>query len=307
VSAVIVIRFIVALVVSLVVVVTAASFIYNAVTSDENVPVRQLWKGKFVEADGVLTAYREWGTSGPPIVLVGGFLEPTFVWQDIGPRLAGAGHRVYALDLDGFGYSQRRGPSTLQEWADQVEAFSRALGISKPEVVGHSLGAAVAVEVARRGFASRAVLLDGDALRTGGPPRLAGKVLAHTPLLTSAIRLLSGWDWAVKRMLKSAYGPNRPPLDATEINRWTDPFRAKDARQGLERVARNGIAGFSRSDLKRMKIKALVVWGADDSVDDVAAGRTSARDLRAQFVEIPGAGHLSMLARPGLVASAIAP
>ncbi len=303
----IVIRFIVALVVSLVVVVTAASFIYNALTSDANVPVRQLWKGKFVEADGVLTAYREWGTSGPPIVLVGGFLEPTFVWQDVGPRLAAAGHRVYALDLDGFGYSERRGPSTLQEWADQVEAFSRALGLAKPEVVGHSLGAAVAVEVARRGFASRAVLLDGDGLRSGGPPRLAGKVLAHTPFLTSAIRLLTGWDWAAKRILKSAYAPNRLPLDATEINRWTDQFRAKDARKGLERIARNGIVGFSRFELERMKIKALVVWGAEDSVDNGTAGRASARDLGAQFVEIPGAGHLSMLARPGLVASAIAP
>ncbi|MBA3843295.1 MAG: alpha/beta hydrolase [Actinobacteria bacterium] len=56
-----------------------------------------------------------------------------------------------------------------------------------------------------------------------------------------------------------------------------------------------------------MKIKALVVWGAEDSVDNGTAGRASARDLGAQFVEIPGAGHLSMLARPGLVASAIAP
>ena len=128
----------------------------------------------------MLTAYRSWGRRGSPIVLVGGFLEPSFVWEDVGPLLARAGHRVYALDLDGFGYSERRGPWTLGEWADQVQGFMRALGISRPVVVGHSLGAAVAVEVARRGVASRAVLVDGDALDSGGPPRVRRATCSRT-------------------------------------------------------------------------------------------------------------------------------
>ena len=96
-----------------IVLVTLASFAYIAVTSDANVPVTNLWHGKFVTADGLLTAYRTWGTHGPPIILVGGFLEPSFVWSGVGPRLAASGHRVYALDLDGFGYSERRGRHRL--------------------------------------------------------------------------------------------------------------------------------------------------------------------------------------------------
>jgi pimeloyl-ACP methyl ester carboxylesterase len=302
-----IVRGIVATIVALAIVLTAASVAYNLLTSDPNVPVRQLWPGKFVSADGVLTAYRQWGTHGSPIVLVGGFLEPSFVWTRVGPRLAAAGHRVYALDLDGFGYSQRRGPSTLQEWSDQVQEFAKALKLDKPLVVGHSLGAAVAVEEARRGVASRAVLLDGDALHSGGPPKLLRTVLVHTPFFTTAYRVLINWDWVVRRVLKNAYGPHGPAIDGAEVKRWTDQFRAQDAREGLERVARNGIVGFSSADLRKLHVRATVVWGSDDDVDDVASGRKTAHDLGAQFVEIPDAGHLSPLERPGLVAVAIAP
>jgi pimeloyl-ACP methyl ester carboxylesterase len=302
-----IVRGVAATIVALVIVLTAASVAYNLLTSDPNVPVRQLWPGKFVSADGVLTAYRQWGTHGTPIVLVGGFLEPSFVWARVGPRLAAAGHRVYALDLDGFGYSQRRGPSTLQEWSDQVQEFAKTLQLEKPLVVGHSLGAAVAVEEARRGVASRAVLLDGDALRSGAPPKVLRTLLVHTPFFTTAYRLLINWDWIVRRVLKNAYGPHGPGIDGSEVNRWTDQFRAKGARDGLRRIVRNGIVGFSGAQLRKLNVRATVVWGSDDDVDDIASGRKTARDLRAEFIEIPDAGHLSPLERPGLVASAIAP
>jgi alpha-beta hydrolase superfamily lysophospholipase len=115
------------LVVALVVVLLVASFSFNLATSGEGKAVRALWHGRFVEADGVLTAFREWGSHGTPIVLVGGFVEPSFVWEEVAPLLARS-HRVYALDLDGFGYSERRGPWTLAEWGDQVQSFMRKLG-----------------------------------------------------------------------------------------------------------------------------------------------------------------------------------
>lgn len=301
-------RVIVALVsvlVGVIVLVTLASFAYNAVTSDANVPVTKLWHGKFVTADGVLTAYRQWGTHGTPIILVGGFLEPSFVWNGVGPRLAASGHRVYALDLDGFGYSERRGPSSLTEWADQVAGFAGALGLKQPAIVGHSLGAAVALEVARRRQASRVVLLDGDGLSVGGPPHWVRNVLVRLPFFTSAIRLAPHAGWAIRRILKNAYGPKHPKLDSTEISRWTDQLRAAGSRTGLRRIAVNGLAGFTRTELQKLKVKARVVWGADDTVDTPAAGRTSARDLHAPFVEIPGAGHLSLLTAPAAVAAAI--
>jgi pimeloyl-ACP methyl ester carboxylesterase len=296
---------IVALAAALLVGVLVASYVFNLITDGEGRPVTSLWHGRFVEADGVLTAYRAWGTHGSPIVLIGGFLEPSFVWDGVGPRLADAGHRVYALDLDGFGFSQRRGPWTLAEWADQVQGFMRALEIRDPVAVGHSLGAAVAVELARRGSASRAVLLDGDALRTGGPPRLVGRILSHLPLATSAVRLSTDWDWPVEEILGRAYGPHHPTIDHRLAALWTAQFRADGAGHALTELLGNGVQGFSSAQLRALRIRATVVWGSRDGVDPVGAGRQTARDLGARFVLIPGFGHLDLLTDPGAVARAI--
>lgn len=296
-----IIRWILFSLLALVVALTLASLIYNASTADASVPVSELWHGKSVDG----TAYRQWGTSGTPVVLIGGFLEPSFVWEDVAPLLA-QGHRVYALDLDGFGYTERRGPWTLQHWGDQVQAFCKALGLKTPIVVGHSLGAAVAAELARRGIVSQIVLVDGDALRGGGPPRWLTTALVKSPFFTTIYRFLLRSPWAVKRLVENAYGPNHPSIDSAEIRRWTDQFRAKDARRALEGMAQNGIAGLTRQELRRLHVPALVVWGASDNVDPVASGRQSARDLHARFVLVHGAGHLSMLAAAEQVALAIA-
>ncbi len=254
-----IIRWILLALLGLVLALTLASLAYNAATADADVPVSELWHGKTLDG----TAYRQWGTTGSPIILVGGFLEPSSVWEKVGPLLA-RGHRVYALDLDGFGYT------------------------------------------ARRGVASRIVLLDGDGLRSGGPPRWLAKALVHSPYFTTIYRFLLRSPWAVKRLVENAYGPHHPKIDGAEIRRWTNPFRAKDARQALQKLAEHGITGFARQDLQRLHVPSLVVWGASDDVDPVAAGRQSARNLGARFVLVPGAGHLSMLAAANAVARAIA-
>lgn len=265
-------------------------------------PVQKLWHGKFVRAAGVLTAYRSWGTHGRPVVLLGGFLEPTFVWSRVGPLLA-ATHRVYAYDMDGFGYTERRGPWTLSEWVDQLAGFEHALGLRQPVVVGHSLGAAVAVVAAKDGLASRAVLLDGDALKIGGPPHFLRWALLHSPFFTTALRLAPRAGWLVKRIVANAYGGQPHPSVPTSW--WTNPLRAKDARVAIRGMLSHGIAGLDRATLQSARIEATVVFGAADGVDPPSAGRQTAHDLRAPFVLIPRAGHLSMLQNPRAVAAAI--
>ena len=104
-----------------------------------------LYAGPYAVADGTSIAYRRWGHSGSPIVLLGGFVEPSWVWQRVSGRRSRRRHRVFALDLPPFGYTERRGPFTLAHWVELVRAFDARLGIRRPVLVGHSLGAAVAV------------------------------------------------------------------------------------------------------------------------------------------------------------------
>jgi pimeloyl-ACP methyl ester carboxylesterase len=289
---------------SLVLVLTAASLVYNAATAGRDVAAAKLYAGPYAEADGTQLAYRSWGSHGTPVVLLGGFIEPAWVWHEVGPIL-GRTHRVYALDLPPFGYSQRRGPFTLAHWTELVEAFDRRLGIHRPVLVGHSLGAAVAVSVATEAprSVSGIVLLDGDAFPAGGGATFVSHLLVP-PWFTSLYRIASGSDWIFRRGLSSAWGSPHS-FSGAFVDAWQRPFRVSGTASALVSMLGHGIQGVSTATLAHVRVPSLVAWGSRDTVDDVSAGRHTAAIMHAPFDLIPGAGHLSMLMRPALVAQAV--
>jgi pimeloyl-ACP methyl ester carboxylesterase len=289
----------------LVVLVTIASFAYNTATDGREAAAQALYAGPYVVADGTSIAYRRWGHAGSPIVLLGGFVEPSWVWQGVGSALAGR-HRVYAIDLPPFGYSERRGPFTLAHWVELVRAFDAKLGIRRPLLVGHSLGAAVAVAsaLARPDEVAGIVLLDGDALPVGGGARWLSHLLLD-PYYTSIFRIVTGSDWLIGRVVRGAHAPQVPKPSHTQLELWERPFRVRGTADAFRHLFAGGGSGVSLAALRRVRVPSVVVWGEHDTVDAVAAGKRTAGALGAPFVLIPGAGHLSMLDRPGAVASAV--
>jgi pimeloyl-ACP methyl ester carboxylesterase len=283
---------------------TLASLVFNAVSSGGEA-ARKLYAGPFVQVDGTELAYRTWGSHGTPIVLLGGFIEPAWVWHRVGPLL-GRAHRVYALDLPPFGYSQRRGPYTLAHWAELVRGFERHFGLRKPVLVGHSLGAALAVLLAADSPRSTRgiVLLDGDARPGGGGASFLSHLLLP-PWYTSLFRIATDWDWLFRKGLRDAWGPGRPPFGKAFVEEWERPFRVSGTAGAFASMLGHGIQGVSARTIRSVKVPALVAWGRNDTVDSASAGRQTAGLLHVPFVDIPGAGHLSMLAQPGLVAKAI--
>jgi pimeloyl-ACP methyl ester carboxylesterase len=290
---------------ALVVLLTLASLAYNAATSGRDVAASKLYAGPYAEVDGTQLAYRRWGTHGTPIVLLGGFIEPSWVWHEVGPLL-GRSHRVYAVDLPPFGYSQRRGPFTLARWTELVQGFDSRLDIRRPVLVGHSLGAAVAVSVATQSPRTVAgiVLLDGDALPGGGGAAWLSHLLVP-PWYTSIYRIATGWDWIFRKGLDNAWGSSTAPFTKAFIDEWERPFRVSGTAAAFASMLGHGIQGVSTATIAHVSVPRLVAWGSHDTVDSVSAGRETAALMHAPFVEIPGAGHLSMLAQPALVARAI--
>jgi len=269
-------------------------------------PATSLYHGPFVRTDGTLLAYRTWGTRGSPVVLLGGAAEPSWVWHEVGPLLARAGHRVYALDLPPFGYSERRGPYTLTHWRGLLEGFERRLRITRPVIVGHSLGAGVAAAegLARPREVSGVVLLDGDALAFGGNNGWVSDLLVY-PYYTAVYRIVTGSDWIVGRVLRNAWGPNPPPFSRATLAEFERPFRVDGTDAALKQLAAGGIPGLTRPELAGLKVPRLVLRGADDTVDSSADGRATAAALHTRLVAIAGAGHLSMLEQPGMTAQRI--
>src|SRR5690349_9081384 len=86
-------------------------------------PARKLYAGPYVQVGPTLVAYRRWGSHGEPIVLLGGAAEPAWVWHAVAPRLASAGHRVFAVDLPPFGYTQRNVQPSMRGWLSLLDGF----------------------------------------------------------------------------------------------------------------------------------------------------------------------------------------
>jgi pimeloyl-ACP methyl ester carboxylesterase len=207
----------------LIVGITLAAIAFDLATNGSEQPPSALYPGPFVRVDGTLLAYRSWGHTGSPIVLLGGAAESSWVWHEVGPLLARPGHRVFALDLPPFGYSQRHGPYTMAHWLQLLESFERRRHLKHPVLVGHSLGAGVAAAagLAHPDDVAGVVLLDGDALAFGGNHGWLADLLVY-PYYPALYRIITGSDWVVGRVLRNAWGP-------TLRHRATRPSRSSNA------------------------------------------------------------------------------
>ncbi|TQJ91653.1 alpha/beta fold hydrolase [Streptomyces sp. SLBN-31] len=294
----------------LLLVVTAASLTYNAFTAGRAAPPAGL---RYVQAADIRTRYREWGTTGSPVVLVHGAFEQADTWSRLAPLLA-RDHRVYALDLTGDGYSRRRGPYTVDHFTRQLLGFLSAMHLGgpgeRPLLVGHSSGAAVVTEAALRapGRIGSVMLLDGDALDTGaGPPPGLGYVLID-PYRTSLLRLGLSAD-LIRAVYDAQCGPACPRLDAAGVDEWRRPLRVAGAEAALWDMLGQGVPGLPASRVARLadvRIPKSVVFGAQDDVFSKQAPRQTARRIGAPPPTlVPGARHLTMISSPRQVAAAV--
>ena len=253
--------------------------------------------GPYAIAGGVLTRYRVWGDHGQPIVLLHGFVESTDAWVKVAPLLAKT-HRVIAIDLRGFGYSARQGPYSAASMADQVQDLLRQLDVTRPILIGHSMGAGVLAELARRDTRSirGMIFADGDGLKDGSIGGF-GRIVAG-PVATIALAVALTSDPIMRSILKSAYGPNHPPLTHALIERWRRPLRVKDTATSLAEQTQQGGIGLSRDELTKLpRVPTALIWGEFDSLPRTS-GEFAAKALNAPLWTIKGAGHLTLLTHP---------
>jgi pimeloyl-ACP methyl ester carboxylesterase len=112
----------------------------SALVDEACVLVEGPWTHRFVGANGSRFHVVEAG-AGPLVLLLHGFPEFWWAWQEILPRLAGAGFRAVAMDLRGYGASDKppRGYDGYTMAAD-VTGLIRALGERSAMIVGTGAG-----------------------------------------------------------------------------------------------------------------------------------------------------------------------
>lgn len=145
---------------------------------------------------GLTVAYRDWGGSGPPIILVHGLASSYTIWDLVAPRLA-ARFRVVALDQRGHGRSDKPdGAFDLSTYAGDLRAFVAALGLGRVLLVGHSWGGNVVLQCG-----------------VEAPELTAGLVLVDGGFLELSAR--PGWSW--ERVERELAPPNLTGLTREQL------------------------------------------------------------------------------------------
>jgi 3-oxoadipate enol-lactonase len=103
-----------------------------------------------IGSNGIETGYRAWGApAAPPLVLLHALGESAADCEDIAPAFPEY-RRVYAPDLRGRGRSGWPGEYSLELMCADVAGLLDALGLGRVDLIGHSLGGAVALLLAEQ-------------------------------------------------------------------------------------------------------------------------------------------------------------
>lgn len=123
---------------------------------------RYLYGGN-IHANGIRQHYLRYGGKGRPLLLIPGITSPAITWGFVAEQLA-ARFDVYVLDVRGRGLSES-GPHLgydLDSYAADAAGIISALGLKDCVVLGHSMGARIALRLGHNNPANiaRMVLVD---------------------------------------------------------------------------------------------------------------------------------------------------
>jgi pimeloyl-ACP methyl ester carboxylesterase len=256
--------------------------------------------GHLVDINGYRVHYEERG-SGPAFVMIHGFGGSTFSYRHLMAAFA-EDHRCIAVDLKGFGYSERKPGEDFSHTAQvaMLATLLERLGVETAVFIGHSMGGAVVLRFAAT-YPERVDALvlaasvtgDGRMNRHARPP--AALVRPVLPLLAGA---------AARGLLKASF------YDKTLL---TPALRETYLRPALLRGSMDGLLGMMRDgatdpsiDHSRITMPVLLLYGAHDRVVPLsAAQRLRDRIPHARLVVIDRAAHLLLEERPDDCARAI--
>ena len=150
------------------------------------------------------TNYHDVGSGFPLIMLHGSGpgVSAWANWNKVFPMLSSE-HHVYALDLVGFGYTDRPAGMVynMDAWVKQTIDFMDALGIEKADLVGNSFGGALALALAvKHPSRVRKLVLMGSMGVTFPLSYGLDRVWGYTPSLANMQELIDIFAYNFKMM-----------------------------------------------------------------------------------------------------------
>lgn len=236
------------------------------------------------------------------ILLVHGMGGSTYCWRNNSEFLSKNEYQVVAVDLPGFGYTERKEDlvhssenraiwlMNLIDYLDE-EVFNN----DKPWVlVGHSMGAKPISQMALYNPERfKGLIYIGGAIYNS-PPQVAGDIIGSWPFRSVAKIILNNFVLKrnrIEKLLKSAYGED---LLEKEIDAYLESFKIKGtAEVWLDLIKSSSPA---LENISKIKLPSLLIWGENDSWVPLEEGKKLNKELsNSQLKIIKDSYHMPMV------------
>lgn len=253
--------------------------------------------------NGVDIYFEEHGESGEPLVLMHGYTGDITDWRFQAPEFSRT-HRVLMMDHRGHGRSdapRERDSYTIEQMASDALALLESIGWERYHLVGHSMGGAIAQEMALRVPGRLMSLTLHDTGYSFGMPR--NEMIAKFTEVRNQIAEEQGMI-----ALAAVPSPFPPP-----------PFMPDERQvETRERLAAMSVDAFigagaglrswpgTEGRLGEIKARTMVIYGDLDYVMLIEAAKHMAATIPDATLEVvPQAGHSPQYERPELFNAAL--
>lgn len=266
-------------------------------------------EGKFVEVEGLRLHYLEQG-SGEPALMLHGWPTSAYLWRNI-IGAVGEGNRAIALDLPGFGRSDKPLDASYSfRFFDRVlTAFLEATGVERLGLAVHDLGGPVGLYWASQHpeRVSRLALLNTIVFARPSLAVVAFLAAARAPGIRSGLTSPAGIRFAMRLGVH-----DKSRLSEEAIAAYQEPFASDDARKALRKAGTglhpNGLKQIERW-LPSIEVPVTVLYGERDRIlPDVAKTMRKVAEQvpQTELSTLPDCGHFCQEERPDEIGEALA-
>jgi pimeloyl-ACP methyl ester carboxylesterase len=242
------------------------------------------------------------GEGRPGVLLLHGLMGRAAHWADTARWLSGR-HRAVSLDQRGHGRSDKpaAGPFDRNAFVADAEAAVERLGLAPVTLIGHAMGALTAWQLAaRRPELVRAVVIcDMRASALGVDTQREWEAWFDSwPLPFATLADVRRWFGEEDPTLDRPR-PARGEFFAEVMAEGEDGWRPAFSRQQMLAAREGWVHDAHWEELGQVRCPVLVVRGIDGEL-----GRAEAHEMvrvlpHGEYADIPDAGHLAHLERPG--------
>ncbi|MBS3922431.1 MAG: alpha/beta hydrolase [Nitrosarchaeum sp.] len=255
-------------------------------------------KENFIDVDGNKIRYLESGYSKHVLVLIHGLGASAERWNKVIPIFAKQ-YRVIVPDLIGYGYSDKPvADYTPDFFSSFLENFLVALQITRPIIIGSSLGGQIAADYtsAHSNEVEKLILVSP-----------AGSMKQSTPALDAYIMAaLYPNDESAKNVFELMESSGHE-VDSQIIQGFIDRMKLPNAKLAFMST----VLGLKNSDVITSKLNSitcptLVIWGSKDPVIPIQYAENFLSNIKdCRFFRMDNCGHTPYVQDPETFSSVV--